>query len=149
MAAQNTTFKLNEDDLELLGRLATEMKSSRTDVVRRGLRELEALRQRRHAIAQRFIEQMHGRVPKGKTLMIGLDDQNQPYATIDGGEHLDGFVLTGRTIGSPKEQAVIVGIRDPEHDDLEVVLGAIHASGPGGWLLVPRDLSVHLAWHRP
>jgi predicted transcriptional regulator len=148
MAMQNTTFKLSEDDLGLLDGLATEMKCSRTDVVRRGLRELETQRQRRYEIAQRFIEQMHGRVPKGKNLMIGLDDKNQPYATIDGRERLDGFVLTGRTIGSPKDQAIIVGIRDPDHDDLEVVLGAIHASGPGGWLLVPRDVPVHLAWRR-
>jgi predicted transcriptional regulator len=82
--AQNTTFKLTEAELEVLDQLATEMKCSRTEVVRRGLRELEALRQRRHEIAQRFIEQMHGRVPKGKNLMIGLDDQSQPYATIGG-----------------------------------------------------------------
>jgi hypothetical protein len=149
MPAQNTTFKFTGDDLELLDRLATELSCSRTDVVRRGLRELETLRQRRHEIAQRFIEQVHGRVPKGKNLVIGIDDENQPFATIDGRERLDGFLLTGRTIGSPKEQAVIVGIRDPEHDDLEVVLGAIHASGPGGWLLVPRDTPVHLAWRRP
>jgi hypothetical protein len=149
MAAQNSTFKLNEDDLGLLDGLAGDMKCSRTDVMRRGLRELERLRQKRYEVARRFVEQMHARVPKGKNLMIGLDDDNQPYATIDGRERLDGFTLTGRTIGSPKEQAVIVGVRDPEHDDLEVVLGAIHASGAGGWLLVPEDLPVHLAWRKP
>jgi hypothetical protein len=144
MATQNTTFKLTDDELALLEGLAADMKCSRTQVIRRGLAELDQLRQTRHEVARRFIDRLHARIPKGKTLMIGLDGDGQPFATINGAERLDDVVVRGRKITSGKEEFVVVRLCDPEHD-LELEVGAIRVQ-TGGWLAVLDPLPVNLAW---
>lgn len=49
----------------------------------------ERLQRERTAVANDMIASIFASVPQGSTLMIGLDDDMEPYATIDGRKRRD------------------------------------------------------------
>jgi|SRR5580692_9421903 Ribbon-helix-helix protein, copG family len=140
---KNSTFKLTDDDLEVLGRLAQEMRCSRTDVIRRALLDLDRARAERRASLDRFVERLFGGVPEGSTLMIGLDDALEPYATIDGREPRPDIGTTGQRVSVGGEDYVRVLLVDPD-TDLRLDAGVIKAS-TGGWLALVQPFPVALA----
>jgi hypothetical protein len=140
---KNSTFKLTDDDLEVLGRLAEEMRCSRTDVIRRALSELGRVRAERRASLDRFVETLFGGVPVGSTLMIGLDDALEPYATVDGREPRPDIRTTGQKVSIGDEDYVRVLLIDPD-TDLRVDAGVIKVS-TGGWLALMQPFPVALA----
>ena len=142
MATPNTTFKLSESDLAVLGDLAAEMRCSRTEVVRRALGDLKRRRDERRDVARAFIKRLHASVPRGATVMIGLDSEESPFATINGTVKREDILVRGERISSGKDDFVRVFLCDPDHG-LELEVGAIQVR-TGGWiaLLEPFPISV-------
>jgi hypothetical protein len=143
MAARNTTFKLTDDELLLLRQLADDLKCTRADVLRKALTEFQRVHHERQASARAFVKRLFESVPKGSTVMIGLNDALEPYATLDGREPRPDIVVTGRRVSATREEYVQVLIVDPA-SDLKLDAGVIKAS-TGGWLALLEPFSVAIA----
>jgi predicted transcriptional regulator len=140
---KNSTFKLTDDELAILEQLADEMRCSRTDVIRKALKELQHLRQKRRATADAFVEKLFDGLSENSTLMIGLDENLEPYATVDGRDARPDIVVTGHRISVGGEEYVRVLLVDPG-SELRLDAGVIKAS-TGGWLALLKPFPVALA----
>jgi predicted transcriptional regulator len=142
MATRNTTFKLSDDELALLGQIADRMRCSRTDVIRTALTQLDRMQRERSAAANAMIKGIFASVPEGSTLMIGLDDNMQPYATIDGRERRDDLKLVGRGISNRGEDYIQVTLVDPD-SDMKLEVGVIQVR-TGGWLAILEPFPIQI-----
>ena len=93
MASRNHTFKLTDDDAELLDSLASSMRTSKTSVVREALRALDRWHGDYRASAQAFIDQLRADLGNEAVLVFHIDDQFEPYVTVDGERRDDIYVV--------------------------------------------------------
>jgi predicted transcriptional regulator len=146
VATKNTTFKLSDEDLASLKQLAEEMRRSRADVLRLALAELAQRHREQHAAAEALIEQTLASVPEGSTLMIGLDENMEPYATISGRERRADLKVVGQRFSLKGEEFVRVFLLDPDPaSELRLDAGVIQAR-TGGWLAILDPLPVNIAY---
>jgi hypothetical protein len=143
MQTRNTTFKLRDDELALLQSLADEMRCSRTDVLRQALVALGRTRQDKRVHAEAFAARLFEGIPEGSTLMVGLDEDLAPYATIDGRERRPDIVVHGEQVEVRGEDYVRVLVVDPD-SDLRLDAGIIRAT-TGGWVALMEPYHVTVA----
>jgi hypothetical protein len=141
MAEHNITVKLNDVEFRLLRELEEKL-GSRTHVIRIALRELRKARGDYEAAAQAFIDQLKSKLPEEATLRFELDEQFDPFLTVDG-ERCEDIYVAGQ-VKTFEDQAtgagedfVVVAIGDPA-SDIRILLGMLPLR-TGVPLIVPLD----------
>jgi hypothetical protein len=119
------------------------MKCSRTDVLRKAMRELELARSERRLKAQAFLDRLFSDVPSDATLMVGLDDALEPYATLNGNVRRPDIAVVGDRLSIRGETYIRVLLVDAQ-SDLRLDAGVIKAS-TGGWLALIKPFPITLA----
>ncbi len=142
MPMKNSTFKLSEETLSVLRELAEDLGTSRTEAIRIALDELQRTRAARRAHAERFVERLFKSIPEGSTLMIGLNDALEPFATIDARQRRDDVKVVGQRVMSQNGEFVHVYVVDPG-SELKLAVGAIQAHR-GGWLALIEPFPIAL-----
>lgn len=147
MPLKAVTFKLAEEDLEIINSIATELGCSRTAVVRRALRSLQLQRDHRRELADAYWQRLFDRLPAGSMFMVGLE-HGEPFVTENGRERLDDIDVAGEVVrvddpidGETEYVRIFFLDRDNE---ARYAVGAIPANG-GRWLAIDRPPATKIA----